>query len=150
MKALLLVFYTIFLLSCNNYSIESKWLVPIDSASDITTNQLMKNGFKHIKGVDVLLYEKVIEDTLYGFQFSTKEFSADENGVGFQYWRVLKSLNSQKEITDFLAANELYIVTGDIDTGRFVVVNGSNNAVLVCDLINKNYLNLVYYHKASN
>ena len=126
------------------------WLVPIDTPETTTSEELLENGYKMISGVDVLLYEKTVADTLYGYQLSTKEYSADENGVAFQYWRVLKSLNSPKEVEDFLAVNNLYVVAEDDSSSRFVVVNGKNNAIYVCDLIEENYLNIVYYHLSSD
>lgn len=142
---IVLVLHLILLTTCDN-SIDETWLVPTDTPQATTSEQLLENGYKMVKGVDVLLYEKVIGDTLYGYQLNTGESSIEENGVGFQYWRVLKSLNSPKEVNDFLAINNLYVVNEDDESGRFVVVNGNSNAIFICDLIDKNYFNIVYYH----
>jgi hypothetical protein len=135
----------LFLISACTNSINETWLIPVDSHEVITTKQLLENGYEWVSGVDVPLYEKVNTDTLYGYQFST-----DESGVVFQYWRVLKSLNSPKEVKAFLAINNLYTVAEYDSSSRFVVVNGSNNALLVCTLTKENYLNLVYYHLSSD
>lgn len=148
-KTIILVFSLIVLMGCSN-SINEIWLEPINTPMTITSEELLESGYEWVSGVDVPLYEKTIADTVYGYQFRTKESSADENGIGFQYWRVLKSLNSPKEVKAFLATNNLYAVAEYDSSRRFVVVNGNNNALLVCTLTKENYLNLVYYHPSSD
>lgn len=142
---LLLVSSLLFLATCNN-PMDEIWLVPTSEPETTTSEQLIENGYKMVRGVDVLLYEKTIADTVYGYQLGTNENSADENGVAFQYWRILRSFNSPEEISGFLADHNLHVVVEDDSSSRFVVVSGSNNSIFVCDLLDDNYLNIVYYH----
>lgn len=150
MKSILLkIPLILFLFACSN-SINEEWLTPSSLNERITTDQLVKNGYQMVNGVDVLLYEKAVGDTLVGYQFKTKENTFEEDGVLSQYWRILKKIDSSSDIESFFEQNNLYKLINGKDDNRYIVLRSDNNAIFVCSFTKEGYLNLVYHHPDLN
>lgn len=90
---------------------------------DISIRILENNGFKRVQGVDVFLYEKVINDTVVSYQFD----ELDRNPI-YQSWEV--DVSSFSELEKLLIKYGCFISSECKGKESFFVINSSQNCIL--------------------
>ena len=78
MKRIFTLFIIITFCSCKHESVDKLYKLFPDSTRYI----LEKQGYKRVWGIDVVMYEKQVNDVLFQFQF----YDGDGEELGYQMW----------------------------------------------------------------
>lgn len=131
---------TILFFSC--YADEKEKL--LQPSPDLTINYLLKNEYKRVYGIDVLMYTRTLEGIVHDYQYG------DNENLEAQIWRVknveIKNIEDYKSVL-----RKFYLIpVAQIDVNETVAVKSLiYHCVYLCNYSeDKKRLSIAYYHIA--
>lgn len=140
----ILIFSTLFFISCKNKNNEK---VHFLNTSPLGIDLAKKKGFKKVKGIDLLVLNKQINDTLISL-----EYDNISNKNYLKTWKVELGFSDINKVKNVLLDYELIPLTEnnywDNNKGYTVaVIRNVDNNVFICDVGKENdklHLNISY------